>query len=279
MGYGLVGPAWERDYFIDILGSFVRQKSDPIKLLQKYESERKELLEKQKDIYENIDIDMVHKKLFGIAQDLVYNKGIRKDAMFYYFYALENMHKEIAKRFYLSLNQIRYLYPHEYKDILLKNKYDTEVLNSRYKYSLFYSTGHYSQDLLLEGDEARKFIKKLSIIKENIENIKLLQGDCASAGRVRGNVTIVNTVDEIKKMKEGDVLVSIATNPNLVPAIKKAAAIVTDIGGITCHAAIISRELGIPCVISTRIATKVLKNGDLIDVDATHGKVTIIKKK
>lgn len=278
MGYGLVGPAWGKDYFIDLLCSFARQGSNPQKLLEKQQAEKDELRAKQKKLFEElIRIDQVHLRFFKIAQGLVYSKGIRKDSIFKYFYALENFYKEICRRFYLSMSQVRYLYHHEFKNLLLNNRFDVDLLNSRRKYSIYYSTGHYSKDLLLEGDKARKFIKRLSIIKENIENIKLLQGDCASSGRARGEVTLVNTVEDIKKMKEGNVLVSIATNPNLVSAIKKSAAIVTDIGGITCHAAIISRELGIPCVIGTRIATKVLKDGNVVDVDATHGKVTIIK--
>ncbi|PIY96842.1 MAG: hypothetical protein COY66_02870, partial [Candidatus Kerfeldbacteria bacterium CG_4_10_14_0_8_um_filter_42_10] len=66
------------------------------------------------------------------------------------------------------------------------------------------------------------------------------------------------------------------TNPSLVPAMKKAAAIVTDTGGLTCHAAIVARELNTPCVIGTNIATRVLKDGDLVEVDATRGVVTKI---
>ena len=79
-------------------------------------------------------------------------------------------------------------------------------------------------------------------------------------------------------MNKGDILVSFATTPDLVSAIKKAAAIITDAGGITCHAAIISRELGVPCIVGTKIATKILHDHDIIDVNATHGKVDIIKK-
>ncbi len=75
--------------------------------------------------------------------------------------------------------------------------------------------------------------------------------------------------------KIGDILLSQATSPDLLPAMKKAAAIVTEQGGITSHAAIVSRELGIPCVIGTKIATKVLKDGDLVEVDANRG---IVKK-
>ena len=65
-------------------------------------------------------------------------------------------------------------------------------------------------------------------------------------------------------------------SPDFVPAMKKASAIVTDEGGITCHAAVISRELGIPCVIGTKIATKVLKDGDLIEIKANHGLIFLL---
>ena len=72
-------------------------------------------------------------------------------------------------------------------------------------------------------------------------------------------------------MNYGDVLVSVATTPSIVTAMKKAAAIVTDQGGLTCHAAIVSRELGVPCVVGTKIATASLKDGDLVEVDAMKG--------
>jgi len=80
----------------------------------------------------------------------------------------------------------------------------------------------------------------------------------------------------MSKMKQGDILVSIATDPDIVPAMKKAAAIVTEQGGVTSHAAIVSRELKIPCVIGTKIATKVLKDGMEVEVDANKGIVTVL---
>ena len=75
----------------------------------------------------------------------------------------------------------------------------------------------------------------------------------------------------------GNILISISTSPDLMPAIRKSAGIITDIGGMTCHASIVSRELGKPCVVGTKIATKVIKNGDLLELNATHGKITLIK--
>jgi len=94
----------------------------------------------------------------------------------------------------------------------------------------------------------------------------------------KGIVRIVNEVKDMGKMKKGDILVSIATQPNLIPAMKKAAAFVTEQGGVTSHAAIVAREMNIPCVIGTKIVTKVFKDGDEVEVDATKGLVKIIKK-
>ena len=82
----------------------------------------------------------------------------------------------------------------------------------------------------------------------------------------------------MKKMNKGDILVAVQTMPQLLPAMKKAAAFVTDIGGLVCHAAIVARELGTPCIIGTWNATKILKDGDLVEVDADEGVVKILKK-
>ena len=75
------------------------------------------------------------------------------------------------------------------------------------------------------------------------------------------------------RVKNGDILVTGMTTPNFVPAMKRAGAIVTNDGGITCHAAIVSRELGVPCIIGTRMATKILKDGDLVEVNANDGTI------
>jgi len=101
----------------------------------------------------------------------------------------------------------------------------------------------------------------------------LVKGLGASPGIGIGKVKIVLSQDEIAKVEEGDVLVTTMTTPDMVPAMKKAAAIVTDEGGLTCHAAIVSRELGVPAVVGTEKATKVLKDGMIVTVDGEKGVV------
>ncbi|MCD6194709.1 phosphoenolpyruvate synthase [bacterium] len=101
----------------------------------------------------------------------------------------------------------------------------------------------------------------------------LLKGQGASSGQVSGKVVIISSPKELNKVKKGDILVAKMTNPSYVPAMRKAAGIITDEGGATSHAAIVSRELGIACVVGTEKATKVLKNNELVTVDGERGLV------
>lgn len=113
-----------------------------------------------------------------------------------------------------------------------------------------------------------------------IESAKshLLTGAPASPGIATGHVRLIKSAKEIGKIKSGDILVSEMTSPDFVPAMKKAAAIVTDQGGQTSHAAIVSRELGIPCVVGTKEATSKLKENLLVTVDGGKGMVYLGSK-
>ncbi len=108
----------------------------------------------------------------------------------------------------------------------------------------------------------------------------ILKGLPASPGYATGTVKIIRDISELSKVQKGDILVTTMTTPDMVPAMEKAAAIVTDEGGMTCHAAIVSRELGIPAVVGTENATKILKDGDVVTVDAYKGLVYngVVKK-
>lgn len=102
---------------------------------------------------------------------------------------------------------------------------------------------------------------------------ELLHGAAASVGLKFGPVKVIHKPTEIDKVLQGDVLVTEMTSPDFVPAMRRAAAIVTDTGGRTSHAAIVSRELGIPCVVGTGTATSLLKTGQVVTVDGASGKV------
>ncbi len=133
----------------------------------------------------------------------------------------------------------------------------------------------------LETDyDMQAFCRENGIDLENAdlaEHGKEIIGTVANPGRVSGRVALVFEKAHLAKVQKGDILITPMTTPDFLPAMRLASAFVTDEGGITCHAAIVARELKKPCVIGTRIATSVLKDGDLVEVDADNGMVTILK--
>lgn len=114
---------------------------------------------------------------------------------------------------------------------------------------------------------------KIHISEKEVNKELLLKGIGASPGAAVGKVSIIESAAELDKVKKGDILVTTMTNPDFVPAMKRAAAIVTDQGGRTSHAAIVSRELGIPCIVGTELATQNLKTGEEITIDGYEGRV------
>ncbi|OGH30380.1 MAG: hypothetical protein A3E40_01070 [Candidatus Levybacteria bacterium RIFCSPHIGHO2_12_FULL_37_9] len=126
----------------------------------------------------------------------------------------------------------------------------------------------------------KKLFKKIESIipKKNLHNrVRIISGNIACRGIAKGKVTIIKQIKDIRKMKKGNILVVPNTDPELTITMRKAAAIITDWGGVTSHAAIVSREFGIPCIVGTDIATQVLKDGDMVEVDADKGIVRILR--
>lgn len=125
-----------------------------------------------------------------------------------------------------------------------------------------------------EGKSLSEWVdKSLNKVEENITEFK---GQPASPGHATGKARVILLAKDSHNLKDGEILVCAMTSPDYVPAMKRSSAIVTDEGGLLCHAAIMSREFGKPCVIATKIATKVLKDGDLVEVNADNGIIKIM---
>jgi pyruvate,water dikinase len=107
--------------------------------------------------------------------------------------------------------------------------------------------------------------------KEFTEKDILVKGNGVSPGKASGTVKVILNAKNISNFQKGEILVTKMTTPDWVPAMKIAAAVITNLGGKTCHAAIVSRELGVPCIVGTENATKVLKDGDVVTVDGQRG--------
>jgi len=135
-------------------------------------------------------------------------------------------------------------------------------------------------DGVVFGSESlESYVKKInaSLIQETVTTNSKIVGEVGYRGKVKGKVFLLFRQEQISLVPKGAIIVSPMTTPSLLPALKRAAAIITDEGGSLCHAAIVARELKIPCIVGTKIATKVLKDGDRVEVDAEKGIVQILK--
>lgn len=190
----------------------------------------------------------------------------------------EKYFKEIQKR-----TKRKDLYSLHFKEIadLLRGKKLKKINRNNYV------LGKFNNWKPIIGNKALKIIRlfeKEILYRDKIK--QLISGQIANQGFYKGRARIIrhfdfkkNLIKKITEMKKGEVLISDSTGPRLILACKKAGAIITEEGGICSHAAIVSRELGIPCIIGTKIATRVLKDGDLVEVDANKGVVKILKNR
>ena len=179
---------------------------------------------------------------------------------------------ELSQRTGIEKKYLSYLDAHEVTSIDRVNKLRRNLF-ARRKDSLYYTFGKTG----IRWFVGRRALRLHTLLKKSLLKDGELNGSVANQGKSVGKVKIIITSHDFNKMHRGDILVTQMTRSEYLPILHKAAAIVTDEGGITCHAAIISRELGIPCIIGTQIASSVLRDGDLVEVDADKGVVRRIK--
>lgn len=184
---------------------------------------------------------------------------------------LHRLLEAVEKKRGINKEHLNYLNFDEFRP-LLENKFDPAILKERYNKGVLITVEGTSYKETI-GEEAWK--EKERIDEEILEKNRELKGfvACRGNGNVTGTVRLVISRSDFDSFMEGEILVTGMTRPEHVPLMKKAAAIVTNEGGITCHAAIVSRELNVPCIIGTKVATRVLKTGDVVEVDANNGTV------
>lgn len=198
------------------------------------------------------------------------------------YYSLVNfnampLQQSLAQALSLSVQQLSFLLPDEVQQLIdggVRQKILRLIEDRRKHYVMLIGK---KQVHVYTGTAADRFMAALPKERLPKGRISAIRGVCGQPGIVRGRVRVVISIRDLDKVKPGEILVTMNTTPMYVPAMKKSAAIVTDEGGITCHAAIVARELGIPCVIGTKIATHALKTGDRVIVDAGSGMVKKVK--
>ncbi|MBI5176661.1 hypothetical protein HY995_01080 [Candidatus Micrarchaeota archaeon] len=251
------------------------------KSIERAKEEKKELKERQGEILDLLD-DSQAKYFSNLFGELAFMRVEEKTCWASATWLAMPLLREISLRKGEKVGDIANLYRLGEVEALIKQnrKLGADELKRRGESYLY----HYKRPKLEfhSGHEARTLKDGMLGGIDKPQHVKTIKGICASPGRATGRVRIIVTegldgyLKELHQFRKGEVLVTGMTQITMTPICSKAAAIVTNEGGMTSHAAIISRELKIPCVVGTHVATRELKTGDLIEVDAERGTVSFV---
>lgn len=276
MPFGHVGPdIYDAKHYFDSLREVVLSGEDIECELDKSKKFYGEIRARQEELIRKYSIDWNTQRLLNDLYLFSLMQDERKEFISKtHIYWINNLMKKIGSLFGLDGKDAADLYPDKIEKALLKGEIDLKDYRDEQENHRRIELVEWDGYSYYFGDETKPFLD-LILAKVDAEE---LSGMSACRGKVRGIAKVLRDSNDGHKMNQGDILITTMTTPDFVPYMRKACAIVTDEGGVTCHAAIVSRELGIPCIVGTKHATEVFRDGDFVEVDANTGKVKKIEK-
>jgi phosphohistidine swiveling domain-containing protein len=270
-----MGPAFGEREFYDFAVDYARRGTDPPRKIEQLRQRREDIETRRKQVLAALQPEGLDAFILQISGKVVWAKARRKDHQSRAYYHGEKLLREIARRLFISVEHVRSA-PFELISAALAGvDVDWTVVDDIRHFHICLPNDDGSVTTL-SGPQAEAFSQQHIARKQRGDETARAQellGAIACPGKAVGRAKIVNVPQDMAKMEYGDILVSSTTTPSIVPALRKAAAIITDGGGLTCHAAIISREFNIPCVVGLKIATTLIQDGDLLEVDASAARV------
>lgn len=268
---------WDKKYFIKKLSkeakNFSKKTELKIKIIEKID---KKNLKKRNDLIKKYNLNKQQVDLIDKINILAIWTDERKKIDFQLHYYYSQILLEFKSRYNIPYLNLKYLFTEEFNKIEKDINKILQLTNNRIKNDFIVEFKNGKGGIISENKK-NKILKKL----ENQTKESEIKGTVASKGIkniYQGKVRVLFSSNESDKVKNGDFLVATMTTPDYIISMKKTVGFITDEGGITCHAAIVAREMNKPCIIGTKIATKVLKDGDLVEVDAERGIVKILKR-
>jgi phosphohistidine swiveling domain-containing protein len=279
-------PLWNLDaealtleYFDDEIRSILKNVKNPKKELERATKESRDRKKILKNTLRKINASRGLADQVMLLQQYIFLRTYRKNAISRANYCYLSLLDEVASRLGLNLGEVKLL---SFEEIVhcLSNRKDIKKLEALAK-----ARSEGWAVLMLKGKirtvsgvkNIVETMERYKIVSPGLQATKVVKGNSACRGRVTGKVKIVRELSELGMVGEGDILVTKMTTPDYVMAMHKAAAIVTDEGGRTCHAAIVSREFKTPCIVGTINATQILSDNDVVEVDANEGIVRVIE--
>ena len=273
--YDYEGSLLPRAHFEKLLREAIAAANgNPKAKLDKLKKAGEESVERRLEIESALGLTEKEKTLFASLRACSQIMDLKKEVFSRSHVKLKKLLDEAGKRIEMTSKQLLYFTAPEFPAVFENPAWAKKTFAERRESSLWISSGGATSVFSGGSPVVAKFAEYAGwgvITPHPVAGE--VKGLAASSGIARGPCRVVLRADECGCVQSGDVLVSIMTTVGFVPAMKRAAAIVTDEGGVTCHAAIVARELGVPCVVATKNATVVFKDGEVIEVDANRGTV------
>ena len=266
-------------YFEDEVKNILNAVKNPKGELKRLRDEESEAKKRLQNTLKKIKASLSLKEEVRLLQEYIFLRIYRKNAICQAHYYHLPLLYEAARYLDLTSEEVKLLSYGEILDGLSKKTSKgmlKKLIKDRQKgWAILMRKGKVKTitgvKKIIEAMERFRIIAPTSAMQ------RVVKGNVACRGRANGRVKIVKKLSELSKIEKGDILVTKMTTPDYVMAMHRATAIVTDEGGITCHAAIVSREFNIPCITGTKNATQILADNDLVEVDAMKGVVRVME--
>lgn len=261
---------WDEEYFEGEIGKILSSSTLPERELAELQEKFRGRKKIFNDFLKSNPMAKRQKEIFQMAHEVCFIKDERDDYRRLGSFWLKPLFTEIGRRAGLSLRETANLLRDEIEEFLTTGRLpESNRIKERVGgYVLLRRNG--KKIKIFSGQEGEAVMRQ-ELGRESSVAQSVLKGTIGNKGMISGPVRVVITKHDLRKVEAGDVLVAVTTHPDFVPAMQRACAFVTDEGGITCHAAIVAREMKKPCIVGTKTATKVFKDGDLVEVDAERG--------
>ncbi len=261
------------EHYLKSLVRLVNADPDLAATLRREAEQMEMVVIERKRCLESLSLSKDQVRFFDAWGEFMVTKIYRRFAQLFALYRMVPVIEDIGRRLGLTIKEVKFMTTQEIHAALFDRRLDVEAVRARVSLSAYYADA--TGGAFYSGKMAKRIAKEIESPAQALT--QEIRGQCGCPGVVSGIVRIVNIHEDMSKVSVGDILVSISTQPDLIPAMKKAAGFVTDQGGVTSHAAIVAREMNKPCVIGTKHASKVLKDGMKVEVDANKGVVRVLE--
>lgn len=242
-----------------------------IRLKELISLHKKDIVFRKKIISE---LDSAEERFFNLISEFIYLRTYTaENSDRYFYYIRKKIFENIAKHIGIDIDVLLLMSPEEVRKAESGFRLSPGEVAKRMSGEVV---------VITEGDSATYYTGKSyfllkKLLPSKVDGVTVLKGKVACMGEVCAKVKIINNTQQAEDFEDGCILVTTMTVPEIISAIEKASGIITDEGGITCHAAIIAREYSVPCLVGTKNATAVLKDGDFVRLDCVNGRVIIEK--